>query len=753
MTVKSAGLVLALVLLAACGGGGGGGSNPPTATPPPVGGGTPDPTPVPDPTPDPAPDPDPGEPVVASASITFPWTNSSTSASTVTVRGIAESSAGVSQVRIGGVVADIGIAPQSSSNLGGLPRLAGATPDTGIAPLSNDSPTKVEFSATVTLTGGRARLPVTVEDGDGNTSDELDEVSVALEGVPDHFTLDAVGGRLIGPSFQASVAANTPTLVSYNFITDEFTLRPSPATALPGGTCFIASQEWFVYATETNSGDVAIDVLVLDSPVGFRAAVLDFDPGSEWGAPSLQGLACAPTSSVVHVLQRYPSASAMGDSLIVILAVDLDAETVTELARIDPSESPGLDAPDMVRVDGALILGAGFNATEPLWRVDVATGERTSLTPGRSVPHGLLAPDLDNDRVFLVTVGEITVIDLLSAEDPQLLSRVARTHPFHFDQPRDVALDAARNRLLVADDGLQAIIAVDLDSGERSELLARTLGEGPRLINPQKMVFGADIGRFYVADWGGNAAERLVDVDVVTGARRVVAFFEEDLVGLALDEAAAIAYVAYRDRVFAVDLKTDAVTTVAQAAIGSGAPIGVLEDLLFDAAGDRLLMADSQQAAILALDPGTGVRSVLSQAGERGEAPAFGGLGSLSFGPDPDTVLVTNVLTETLMRVDLGSGDRTIIPFDCSDTGPIRPEQDEGLQQVIYHPDTDRLLLLGNSLAEVHPETGACRLLPQSFIAQPLRLMVTPGGRLFAIARNAVTLMDLASGEVVIVSK
>ncbi|MCC5888085.1 MAG: hypothetical protein JJT88_16750 [Gammaproteobacteria bacterium] len=690
---------------------------------------------------------------MASATITFPWVNSSTSSSTITVRGVASSSAGVARVLVGDVIADTGLAPVSTSSSVGLPRLGGATPGTGLAPLSTGSPTEVEFSVEVTLEDGVTELSVTVEDDDGNSSDELDSVLVALEGVPDRFTLDAVAGRLIGPSFQASVAADIPTLVNYNFIADAITLRPSPATALDRGTCFIASQEWFVYATTTTTGNVAIDVLVLDSPVGFRAAVLNFDPGPEWGAPNLEGLACAPTSTVVHVLQRYPPADGMGDSLTVILAVDLEAETVTELARSDPSESPGLDARGLVRVNGALILGPGFNQTGPLWRVDVATGERTSLTPGRSVPQALLAPDLDNDRVFLVRVEDITVIDLAGTEDPELLSSVARTHPFHFDQPRDVALDAARNRLLVADDGLEAIIAIDLDTGDRSELLARTLGEGPRLIDPRQMVFGAEVGRFYVADWGGNAAERLIDVDVMTGERRVAATFEQDLVGLALDEASAIAYVAYRDRVFAVDLNTDAVTTVAQAAIGSGAAIGVLEDLLFDPAGNRLLMADSQQEAILALDPGTGVRSVLSQAGQRGEGPAFENINSLSFGPDPDMVFVTNQLGENVMRVDLASGDREIVPLDCADTGPIRPEQDEGLQQVVYHPDSDRLLVLGNSLVEVHPETGACRLLPQSFISQPLRLLVIPTGQVFAAARRAVTLLDLESGEFVIVSK
>lgn len=751
MTGKFVCLLLGLALLAGCGGGG---SNPPPSGPP-VGSGAPDPDPgpAPDPAPEPEPEPGPVEPAAASASITFPWAISSTSTDTVTVRGTAASSAGVARVRIGDVIANTGFAPLNAGNSAGLARLGGTVAGTGIAPLSTDSPTSVDFTATVPLTEGLTRLPVTVEDDDGNTSDELDAVVVTLEGVPDRFTLDAVGGRLIGPSLQASVAANTPTLVSYNFITDETTLRPSPAPALDGGSCFIPSQEWFVYATTTAAGEVAIEVLVLDSPERFRAAVLDFDSGPEWGVPNFEGLACAPTSTVVHVLQRYVPASGTGASLSVILTVDLDAGTVTELARSDPSESPGLDARDLIRVDDALILGPGFNQTGPLWRVDVATGERTSLTPGRSVPQALLAPDLANDRVFLVRVDEVTVIDLAGTEGPETLSAVVRTHPLYFDQPRDVALDAARNRLLVADDGLEAIVAIDLDTGERSQLLARTLGEGPRLIDPRQMVFGAEILRFYVADWGGNAAERLVEVDVATGERRVVATFEQDLVGLALDEAARVAYVAYRDRVFAVDLETDAVTTVAQSAIGTGAPIGVLSDLLFDSAGNRLLMADVQQEAILALETVTGVRSVLSQAGERGEGPEFENINSLSFGPDANTLFVTNQLGENVMRVNLGSGDREIVPLDCADIGPMRPELDEGLQQVIYHADRERLLLLGNSLVEVHPETGACALLPQSFIDHPMRLLITPTGQVFAAARRAVTLLDLDSGEFVIVSK
>ncbi len=743
MTGKFVCLLLGLALLAGCGGGSS--SSPPSNPPPsgaPVGGGVPDP--------DPGPDPGPAEPAAASASITFPWAISSTSTNTVTVRGTAESSAGVVRVRVGNVIANTGLAPLSTGNSVGLTRLGGGMSGTGTAPLSTDSPTSVSFTASVPLTPGLTRLPVTVEDGDGNTSDELDAVMVALEGVPDRFTLDPVGGRLIGPSFRALQTRGIPTLVDYDFINDQVTLRAVPGQVLPWGFCFIAGLEWFVYASVSAAGASVIDVLAFDAPVGFRAAHLDFDPGPEWGAPVLQGVACAPANSIVHVLQTHPPASGLGTPLDVILTVDLDAGSVTELARSDPDEAVRLSGENFLRVDGALILGPGAGGPGPLWRVDVATGERSAFTPGIELPNVLIAPDPDRDRVFVVQFASVTAIGLLGTGEPETVSEVPITAPLHFNQLRGVALDTARNRLLVADEGLEAIIAIDVDSGERTKLLARTLGEGPRLLDPRQMVFGAEIGRFYVADWGGNAPERLVDVDVVTGARRVVATFEQDIVGLALDEAARVAYVAYRDRVFAVDLKTDAMTTVAQAAIGTGAPIGLLSDLLFDPVGNRLLMADEQQEAILVLDPVTGVRSVLSQAGQRGEGPGFEAINSLTFGPDSGVLFVTNQLGENLMRVDLDSGDREIFLTDC---GEFSPGREQTLTQVVFEPASERLLLLGDGLFQVHPESAACERLPQSFIDQALRLMVTPRGQVFAAARAAVTLLDPDTGEFVIVSK
>ncbi len=113
---------------------------------------------------------------MASATITFPWVNSSTSSSTVTVRGVANSSAGVARVRVGDVIADTAVAPANAGNSVGLARLGGVTPSSGLATSSTDSPTEVEFTAEVTLEDGLTELSVTVEDDDGDTSEELDSV-------------------------------------------------------------------------------------------------------------------------------------------------------------------------------------------------------------------------------------------------------------------------------------------------------------------------------------------------------------------------------------------------------------------------------------------------------------------------------------------------------------------------------------------------------------------------------------------------
>jgi hypothetical protein len=77
-----------------------------------------------------------------------------------------------------------------------------------------------------------------------------------------------------------------------------------------------------------------------------------------------------------------------------------------------------------------------------------------------------------------------------------------------------VAVDSANHRLLVADDGLQAILAVDTVTGARSMLSGATAGSGPALSYPRYLTFDSAAQQAWLIDNSG-----IVELDTTNGDR------------------------------------------------------------------------------------------------------------------------------------------------------------------------------------------------------------------------------------------
>ena len=87
-----------------------------------------------------------------------------------------------------------------------------------------------------------------------------------------------------------------------------------------------------------------------------------------------------------------------------------------------------------------------------------------------------------------------------------------------FQLPRSIVLDAANNRAVIADSGLQAIIAVERTTGDRTVLSDAETGTGPQLVRPWIVALDTDGGRAIVYD---RAPEAIVAVDLATGDRAI----------------------------------------------------------------------------------------------------------------------------------------------------------------------------------------------------------------------------------------
>ena len=88
-----------------------------------------------------------------------------------------------------------------------------------------------------------------------------------------------------------------------------------------------------------------------------------------------------------------------------------------------------------------------------------------------------------------------------------------------FSSPRDMALDAGRGRLVVADLGLDAVVAVDITTGTRTILSDATHGTGPALVDPERIVVVAGLDEALVITRG---SDDLIGVNLADGDRVVV---------------------------------------------------------------------------------------------------------------------------------------------------------------------------------------------------------------------------------------
>lgn len=750
-------LVLGLVLvLAACGGGGGGssggsvGGNPPGSGSP--GGDNPGGDPGGnDPGGDDSGGDDPGDddpgddggddtPAPsgnARAEIVFPKSRAVATAPTITVRGIASDPDGVANVMVNGVPATV------------TPAAASKRPLAAKAALAEGD---VEWSVEIELASGSNEITVAIVDGGGDVAEGVANSTIESVQVPVYFNLDTDGERLVGLSYTLTPSGYRQHLVQHDYATGEQEIYDEIWTS-PDSTCFRPAENEFLHMRVAGENvrhlyrydlDTREDAFLFEIP----STVLDPGPGFEPGFFS-EILECDSEHASAYLLVNYidDDLESNGFKKSRVIEIPLDGTTVSTLTETDPAASDPWVVTNIALDDAALVAEQDFfGEPKPLTSVALLDGLRTELTPGLGAWGTALAPALDLNRVYLATFEGVDEVDL-TVPSKRTISEVEPSHPLTFTQPRAIGFDPANNRVLVGDDELDMVIAIDLTSGDRSPLVARNIGEGTPLISPRAFALTADGQRAYVADDGSNAPARLFEIDLATGDRTTVGDIgtaTQYVKGLALDETSGRVFVAGQDVIIAVDLQTGTFETIVDP---ESTDLQAISDLLLDAPNGRLLIADSVADGIFALDLESKDLEVISQEGVRGIGPAFEGAISMTRvgtsnelyvgGHNNDAGLVT--------RVNLETGDREALTHNCETSAfPV-------LTQVHYGEARNELIVLSDLLLTIDLESGQCTQLPQrTFVTQ---LRTTAQDQMLAVTSRAMLQVDRETGEVVIISK
>lgn len=660
---------------------------------------------------------------------------------TLTVRGFAADSDGVASVRVNGTPATVVRASAAASK-----RQRIAKGELGEDPL--------EWSVELNLETGENEISVAIEDDTGEVSEDVASSTILYLEVPVGFEIDTTDGYLVGESFTLGPTGYLRRLVRHNYVTGEQEIF-GRLQGTPTGKCLRAAEDQYIYMS-LSVGDVRelrkYDLSTREDEVMFEIPSTAFDPGPGFLPGLFTGqLACDSDHTSAYLLVNYvlepeDDEPIGGFEKSRVLEIPLDGSPIEVLTETDTSEIQPWIATKMELTADTLIAEQSYGATRALTSISLSSGARQELAPDVPVAGSALAPALDVDRVYVATFAGVDEVDVVNSHKRNI-SEVDSGHPLTFAQPRSIGVDLANHRVLVGDESLEAVIAIDLSTGERTPLVARNVGAGTPLIAPRAFEVTADGLRAYVADFGGNAPARFFEIDLTTGDRTEVGQIRTALTtghivtGLALDEEGGHAYISSEEVIIDVDLQTghhDVLLSTSDTDLES------ITDILLDLENGRLFILDAVVDGIYTLDLVTRDLNVVSQDGSRGAGPAFGAGISMTRVGTTNELYVAGQEEERITRVDLESGDREELLHGCTDTlGSLR--------QVFYNEGRDELLIGADRIYSFDRASEQCTQLPTRM--STLQLRVTPDDRMMAVWFRAFVQIDRETGEAAILSK
>ncbi len=419
--------------------------------------------------------------------------------------------------------------------------------------------------------------------------------------------------------------------------------------------------------------------------------------------------------------------------------------------------------------------------------VDLTTGARTliaTLGPFNISPVGI-ALDAANDRVFVVssplgTAPEkrILSVDLQTSAVTTFSGNTIPNSNIPLLTPMGLALDSVNNRLLVADRARQAVVEVSLIDGART-LMSDGLTSTPDGLNPlfepRDIVVDTANNRLIVADpfiahdgiATATRSTHLVEVDMSNGTRSLL--FPNR--GIQFASYRALDLDPANDRVillagFAVsemNLLTE-VDNVLSDNSDPGPPLNLNTfGIAYDAANNKAYVL--LRSSILSVDLGTGVRTTLSSTTVPSSLNTWSNGTSLIFDDTQNRLLLIDAseVTPKIIAVDIITGARTIL---SSNTVPNAINNFSSIADAALDSINNRLLVVDrhrDAVLEVSLSDGSRSFISgfglsngQNMLARPEAIDIDVSNNLAYIVDQglqSIMLLDLITGERVFMSR
>jgi len=284
-----------------------------------------------------------------------------------------------------------------------------------------------------------------------------------------------------------------------------------------------------------------------------------------------------------------------------------------------------------------------------------------------------------------VVPGQSTTVDAIATFStvPDSTVSMVVTNSALLSHPIDMALDTSTgNTAYITDFDTKSVIYENLDTGERYTFSGNGAGTGTAFSDPRSAAVDNVRGLLYVSDVG---QQKIVKVDLSTGNRLGVIPTPAITSGcnptdatLELCYPERILYDAANNRlliqdstekaIMAVNVVSGAISLIADSTTTAAPGFNAGYGMALDSANNRLLIAEYNYKALSAIDLSTGARTVISDA-STGTGAAFVYVIDVVLDSTNNRAIVLDSNAVAVLAVDLTTGDRSIISDSTKGSG------------------------------------------------------------------------------------
>jgi hypothetical protein len=444
---------------------------------------------------------------------------------------------------------------------------------------------------------------------------------------------------------------------------------------------------------------------------------------------------------------------------------------------------PGLEYPTYLAFGGSRLFAATGYFNPPVLEIDLANGSRTVIS-GDGIGSGSdflsiqgLAADGTGSAIYVADIGgDLFAVDstdgtrtIVSPAIEGLLNGAV------FEQGLGMQFVVGNGAVLVSDCEHGQLLSIDPHDGARSILTPPFRGDGPPLISPVAIALRQGGDALITLNRKGDLRQttggnNLIVVATMTGNRAIVAnaaVGSGDAIADVLDLVEDSAHGRYlvtdweARAIIAIDPDTgDRAILSDNVSHGAGVEFMFPLGIAIDTARNRAVVVEPVLKALIGVDLETGDRTIITQVGRAGSGDDFATPNYVEIDAANDRAFVTDWTLNAVFSVDLSSGARTILSGDTAGSGaplqePVRMAFDPVNNRIIVI--NDNLVGVQNMLAYIDADTGNREFRTiTGMISQPQDMVFDPGpGLLYFIDMGvkSVHALDYESSMAVIISQ